>query len=233
MKKMIFLFSLIVHINAQLSLDDIDIKPIMGNFELTGYFGEGECNAIESNSDTLFFNDGSILFASKIINGRIEKLFSINTKGPIQDMIYVNGKLYIIFKYNRSGIQIYSVAKDKFTKLGEVRGYDVSGNPHAHQVTGNDSVAFIAGGEDGLIIVNVKDPSEPEVLKQIRTWSGRGGPDAYTVELKNNYLFVGVLSSGPDIYIMDIQNPSNPIEINNFEFSSVIDLSIYGDTLVV
>ena len=232
MKIMILLFSFIVHINAQLSLDDIDIKPIMGNFELTGYFGEGECNAIESNSDTLFFNDGSILFASKIINGRIEKLFSINTKGPIQDMIYVNGKLYIIFKYNRSGIQIYSVAKDKFTKLGEVRGYDMSGNPHAHQVTGNDSVAFIAGGEDGLIIVNVKDPSEPEVLKQIRTWSGWGSPNVYSVELNNNNLFIGVNLSPGRIYVFDINNPYNPKEIQYFEFLFPIDLSINGDTLV-
>ena len=60
MKKVAIFLLLIVSVSAQtLSFDEINYKPEIGNFDIKGFYGSGECLAVETNNDTIFFNNGS------------------------------------------------------------------------------------------------------------------------------------------------------------------------------
>ncbi|MDP8240375.1 MAG: choice-of-anchor D domain-containing protein, partial [Candidatus Hatepunaea meridiana] len=95
--------------------------------------------------------------------------------------------------------------------IGEVRllgHYDTPGIANGVFISGD--YAYIADGENGLGIVDVSDPENPNEVGRCDT------PDfAYSVTTSGNYAFVADNNAG--LRIIDISDPENPNEIGYYD----------------
>ncbi|MDH5684393.1 MAG: hypothetical protein OEZ20_08010, partial [candidate division WOR-3 bacterium] len=90
-----------------------------------------------------------------------------------------------------------------------------------------DTLAFLLGhGDTMLYILNVADPRNLSVVSQWR--KERNRPASY--DIKDNYVFV--VSESSYMFILDVSNPSSPVEIGSIELPpwgqvAVIDSTAY------
>jgi len=237
------LFSLIVSAGAQtLSFDEINYKPEIGNFDIKGFYGSGECLAVETNNDTIFFNNGSKIYASIFQNSKIDTLFSVETYKPVKDVFYNNEKIYVIFNRLVSGMHIYKVQQNSFQLISNhinwdeaiAQGWNISPDSKAFEVVANDSVAFIAA--NSLFIIDIKNPNNQKFIYGKGGRGNTGGSALYkkNLQLKGENLFVSLLLYG--FQVLDISNPSNPTELYYIEETNnkrIVDMQVIEDTLVV
>ncbi len=107
------------------------------------------------------------------------------------------------------------------TELSEPRLLATIDGGHQRATSGN--YVFLADDSSGLIITDITIPNSPRVVGQIRSQS-QGFPrsHAMAVEARSNLVFVGAWD--PSLYIVDVRDGSNAVEIGSF----TIDEREYG-----
>ena len=112
--------------------------------------------------------------------------------------------------------------------------YDFAENPNA--LCSKDSLLFIADANEHNIYVNyngglrIIDISEPDNLELIATINPDSMRYFRSVAIKDNYVFLG--SNEPGIYVFDVSNPIQPIQINYIESGrNSVDMEIENDYL--
>ncbi|MDA3779264.1 MAG: hypothetical protein PF487_03380 [Bacteroidales bacterium] len=90
-----------------------------------------------------------------------------------------------------------------------------------------DNYAYIASGENGLLIIDISNPSLPFIVKSFST-----GHFARKVFVENNYAYVTGGLDGLDI--IDISSPNNPSLVSNFSTSGLVnDISVINNYVYV
>lgn len=79
--------------------------------------------------------------------------------------------------------------------------YELSAPGHVCDIEIKDNLAFLAESDFGLQIVDLSNPLAPVTVGNYETEEG-----FYSVDVQNQYAFL----SGPGIYVIDINNSSNP-----------------------
>jgi hypothetical protein len=124
--------------------------------------------------------------------------------------------------------------------VGEIRTYDLSdslnhtllstwefNNSDSYDIFLLGNVAFVAGGVDGLEIVNISDLSNPSYIGGYTDSSN----ESISVYVQDDIAYVGD-SEGLDI--IDVSDISNPASISRYEYSGdIIDMQIEADVLYI
>jgi hypothetical protein len=89
------------------------------------------------------------------------------------------------------------------------------------------SIAYVIDQEAGLVIVNITDPSNPDVLS---TYTDGGQPSK--LDIAEGYAFIADRTEG--LEIIDVSNLTNPTEIGAYEGSGEIyDVELVGNIAYV
>lgn len=105
---------------------------------------------------------------------------------------------FAVISCEQLGIYIFDVRLDSLKIVG---WFDTPGN--ARDVFVQDSLAFVADGADGLVIINIKDKSNPQHVCSIDLPGY-----ARKIYILDNLLYVALGDSG--LGVVDISNPSQP-----------------------
>ena len=90
-----------------------------------------------------------------------------------------------------------------------------------------DDLAFVAQREDGLAIVNISDPEDPQVVGNYDTVG-----DALGVAVQGKFCFIAVKDDG--LLILNITDPSSPFLEGTYDpISRAIDVVVSGETAYV
>jgi hypothetical protein len=94
-------------------------------------------------------------------------------------------------------------------------------------VDGNFGYGFVANDYEGLTVININDPTNPQVDSQYY-----GADDSRDVFVQGNYAYVANLRKG--LKIIDISTPSNPFEAGEYDTitaNPITQTSWVSDTL--
>ena len=92
----------------------------------------------------------------------------------------------------------------------------------------SDSLVYIACGENGLVVLDVTDPSDPMVVSEFDTPGF-----AKCLKIQGNYVIIADLK-GSGIRIVDVSNPESPFEAGVvLTEGNAFSLAIQGDIIYV
>lgn len=153
---------------------------------------------------------------------------SYNTGGWAQGITVSGNYAYVIDMAN--GIFIVDISNPSSPILEGmydtsppiiIENYDYTGSIWSVSVSGN--YAYVADEGNGLLIVDISNPSSP-ILKGSYDTAGL----AYDVAVSGNYAYVADSKNG--LAIIDISNPSSPILVGNYNTSGYAEcVSISGN----
>ncbi|MCK5158891.1 MAG: hypothetical protein KAR08_07025, partial [Candidatus Heimdallarchaeota archaeon] len=98
--------------------------------------------------------------------------------------------------------------------LVEIGQFDNNYGGTAINVVVDDNIAYLADDEEGLLILDVTDPTNPVFLSQYSDGSGF----AWDLWIENDLLYLADHLDG--LEIIDVSNPTNPIKIGEFHDGS-------------
>jgi len=126
----------------------------------------------------------------------------LNTLALREDYLYLGGTY---------GLEILDISNlANITKVGV---YNTTTADQIWTVALKGDFAYLAAEDNGLVIVNVSDPSQPEEVGSFTS-----NLRATDIALMGSYAFVTNFNeTGNPLVIMDVSNPENPIEIGHFE----------------
>ena len=91
-----------------------------------------------------------------------------------------------------------------------------------------DGIAYVANDEEGLLILDVTDPTNPQFLSQC--YDGEGY--AWDIWVEGNYAYVADHLGG--LEIINIADPLNPIKVGDFyDGSSALDVIVRDNVAYV
>ncbi len=88
-----------------------------------------------------------------------------------------------------------------------------------------DGIAYIAGGEDGVYAVDVRNPLQPILLDNYITGPGY---DIRKLDINGKFLYA-ICKAGP--FIFDVSDPTDIKEINYFLGSGFHDVFVHGEIM--
>ncbi|MBN1906283.1 MAG: hypothetical protein JW927_14425 [Deltaproteobacteria bacterium] len=132
--------------------------------------------------------------------------------------------------------------KSNETPVWEIIGSISAGDGDVHEVDLSDNIAYIADGFDGLHIINLNDPENPEEIGYIDPYPSYStvADTFYHVEVKGNiaYILVYQNCSGwcmgrfGELRIYDVSQPNSPIILSSVDIVAT-DIAIEGDFVYV
>jgi 6-phosphogluconolactonase (cycloisomerase 2 family) len=116
---------------------------------------------------------------------------------------------------------VSAIFGDKYTFAGS---YDTTGSALGVDVVGN--YAYIADGTNGLVILDITDPTNPTLVGSLDT-----AGNAYKVRVVGDYAYVadGNSSTDGDFKVIDITNPASPTLVDDIVLHDVSDVRIAGN----
>ncbi len=153
------------------------------------------------------------------------EIATYDEEGGVSTVLIHDNILYtIIFRVDgRSWLNIMDISDiENMTVLGS---YDV--NLLAHDIAVEDGIAYIANKEDGLLLLNVSNPSEIELLK---TEDFEGTIE--NLHAEDNLVYLANKITGLHVY--DTINPTNIQKVGEFaDGGSPQDLEVVGNIIYV
>ncbi len=127
-----------------------------------------------------------------------------------------------------NGVHILRIGAG-FTSLPWVGSY---AGHEAWDVVVQGDIAYVAGGPDGLVAVNVSDPANPVFLD---SYSHGVSVNYVSVDIQGPHVYVTCVgSSGPGLVIYDVSDPANIALINYYAFfSQAYDVFVEGDVAYI
>jgi len=139
---------------------------------------------------------------SSIERSDIDPAFSIASvfKPYLNDkrsLIAIAAAILLIFSTTLYDANVDSIG----FSLKSIGDYDTDG--YARGVTISGNYAYVADGDDGLVILNIEDPANPTLVGSYDT-----DGYVYSVTISGNYAYVA--DSGNGLVIINIEDPANP-----------------------
>ena len=96
----------------------------------------------------------------------------------------------------------------------------------AYDVRVKGNIAYVAGGDDGLYTLNVRDPNNPILLDQVVE-----APSRFyrKLEVRGNFAYVADYGSGGGLRIYDISDPTNIFQTDASGLTYAADVTLSGD----
>jgi hypothetical protein len=183
--------------------------------------------AMDNSRGLVFLGDGDRL---EILDADLNKVSStaVTQTGLISALYYDSSEqiLYIACKNNGLWLVDVSDPENPF-KTGSY--FPASSTTEVNGVFVDGDRAYIAGGVDGLFILDVADTANPEVLSQSRLPGGFGISYAVDVIASGNFGYVADLYTG--IHIVDVTDPATPVYKKGIALPGSHDLAIQGNYL--
>ncbi len=181
---------------------------------LVGRWGEisGNCNAVCTKGDTVFFNEG---WGLKIVD-----FSDYSNPSTIKQVKLPNDKIVDIkidknYAYVLSNKYLSIIYIEDLANPIEICQYNIN---DAHRILLRNHYAYIVYGscyewecEGGLIILNISDPTNP-----IETYHYITEKPIYDIAISFNYLYLPV---GNEMQVFNILNTINPSIVTSFQFS--------------
>lgn len=144
----------------------------------------------------------------------MEYLWTLGVPGTVMD-VTVN-YLHVYLACNTTGLQIVSLISKAV-----IGSYDSPGLSYGIAVQGTH--AYLADWDNGLVILDISDPTNPELTGRIDT-----NGYAFKVNVRGDHAFVCDWDAG--LAIIDISDPSHPVEVGRFSnVDHATDCSVLGD----
>jgi hypothetical protein len=135
----------------------------------------------------------------------------------------LNKNVLYVFDWNNGILNSYGLDDLRYPNpLATLRGFSA---PYAAKLVGS---YLYVGDDAGLKIVDVSDPGNPRMLRQLTLSGGtkRG------LTLKDGYLYL-TTQSGGSLYVVDVHNPSNPYLVNTVSISGAREIAAQDAYLYV
>ncbi|HUT79829.1 MAG TPA: GGIII-like transmembrane region-containing protein [Candidatus Bathyarchaeia archaeon] len=189
-------FAYLVDGNTGLQIIDVSnptSPSILGTYNTPGF-----AQKLAKQGNTLFIADGSGGVQIIDVSDPFHPLSVTDFALPYTYDLVLSGDL--LFVATENGIYSYRIGGlVNLANSAYANPYD---SYTVMDVRVIDGIAFIAGGNDEFIVLNVKNPSNPiEIFK-----SSLGGIDFYKIDVNNQFAF---LVNPVGIYIFDISDLSN------------------------
>lgn len=181
----------------------VNVSDPYNPFRISKFDGGGKPSNVFVDNQIIYSADYSygyeILNASDPSNIQLIRRIGLD---PGYFGVYVsNGYAYFTNNNNHEGLYIYDVRN--LSNISFVDSFSMGGgNPCDLQVENN--LAYIADGETGLNIVNVSDPTAPELL-----WQLSDGGQPFDVEVSDNIVYVADMEEGVKIFEFRDSNQQN------------------------
>ncbi|GLR19368.1 choice-of-anchor B family protein [Portibacter lacus] len=120
-------------------------------------------------------------------------------------------------------------------QLGEFRfGIDGVSVGHYHDGFIRDHIAYLNAGFDGLVIVDLTDPENPEVLSQLQgtDYPESGYNHSGWLSDDGQYYFMGDETWGTAMKVFDVSDPRNIVLSNTFDAGNDSEFSIAHNQIV-
>jgi hypothetical protein len=124
---------------------------------------------------------------------------------------------YLFVAAGESGLLIYDVSNPQTLDL--VGSVDLD-DAISVTVSGNHAYALSAGSDDALYIIEISDPSNPQVLSTFPVSNPK------SIDVQENLAYVTRYSH---VVIIDISDPGNPEQAVEFYLYSAVDLTVSGN----
>ncbi len=170
----------------------------------------GQCTKTTMSSAERIYAVGPAVY---ILAGNLLVIDVTDPQNPVQissesipaDDVQVRGN-YLYVAAGDQGLKIYDISQPFAPFL--VGGLVVPGTPIGVSVSGD--IAYLATGRyDGLQIIDVSDPSNPELI------AGDDTIEAYDVDVEGNFTYVATSENGLSIY--DVTDPAAPLRIGQWD----------------
>lgn len=135
---------------------------------------------------------------------------SLNTPGNSVDVRVIDNLAYVAD--GSSGLQIINITNPTAPVL--VGTLNTPGNAQDVVVYGNR--AYIADGISGLQIVDVSNPQSPTLMT---SFNGASGTTAKGVDVSGDIAVIAEQSSGSSLRLVNVSNPSAPVEAGLVQIS--------------
>jgi len=124
--------------------------------------------------------------------------------------------------------ELYVINISTPTLPGEVGNYEVDENVEDIFISGNQAYLATAGNNNELTIVDISTPASPNLTS---TLDLGGNQDALSIYVQDNYAYIGKIAGGGstrEFYIVNVNDPNNPIQIAEYETDgNIYDLLNY------
>lgn len=123
--------------------------------------------------------------------------------------VWGDGNYAYIGSERRNGVLIYNIMNPAAPTLASY--YAPSNSSDMEDIKVANGIGYFAsnlGG--GLHIVNVSDPTNPQLLSRISSANG-GYDNVHKVAIWKNFVFIPNNGKSPAVLVFDVSNPSNPV----------------------
>lgn len=183
-----------------------------------GRWAEGRCEAVFRRNGYTFIGNGGYLEVYRSQSGSYERLDAVLMPGPVKDIWVRGGADRIYVACGDEGLQIvnFNTGTHRFGGIIGERDTDGFANGVMDRYVNNRNYVFIADGTNGLVIVDVQNPSSPV---QVGTYSTSGFAHEVWV-YDDSTVFVAAGSAG--LYSINTSTLSNPSFFDSLSFSTVV-----------
>ncbi|WP_027368784.1 PKD domain-containing protein [Desulfocurvibacter africanus] len=201
-------------------------------------YGPCYATALNSARDVAFLGNGSVLQAVDVFSPLEPVLVGeLQLPGAVHDLFYGGERLYVA--NGHGGLRVITmeyetddagmVTKVEFTEIGSV----VGSLTDARNLDIVNNRAYIANGRHGLAVVDVEDPTQPELLGSY-PMSGEALEVAVHPATERAYVAAGVVSERSGLFIIDVQDPASMQEITHtYDATDVSSVAVVGNLLYV
>jgi len=188
------------------------------NVTLLGRWGKGECEAVFRRGGYTFIGNGAYLelyrnqFDPQQQRIRYVKLDSLLMPGPVKDIWVASDITHIYVACGTKGLQVVyldQINDDLALIIGESET-----DGYTNGVMQYQNYAYVADGTNGLVVVDVSFPSNPQAIGNLSlTGIAR---DVWV--MNNSTLLVAADFAG--IFSVNIDNPATPVIIDSLDFET-------------
>ena len=163
------------------------------------------------------------------------RVFDVSTPGQMNQIGWISAPGEYFWGLDVSNDRVYATQSDNSVSR-HLQILDVS-NPSSPSVMKKYTVperviagvavrgsyAYVAN-YNHLLVINISDELNPYTAKDINL-----GHLLACVEIRDNYLFVGSEEAAGGLYVFDISDPSDPIQVDNLPNCAARDMYLLGD----
>ena len=202
----------------------LDISDINSINERYNYITNHPIFDIAIKDTTAYLSVEDSIIILNIANPDLPKKVTQLANGAYSSSLYIdNNILYAVYPF--SGISVFNI--DDPYQLNSIGNLDISGvkaNLHNNYLFISQRIIGDGPDDSKVAIVDVTSPDTPVKISEINM--GDFG-FANNLDYSNNYLYVSHGSSG--LYIVDVSNVNNPVEVTRYKTGYKYDLAVHNN----
>ncbi|HEX9933561.1 MAG TPA: hypothetical protein VGB38_00070, partial [bacterium] len=182
------------------------------NVDLTGRWAKGRSETVFRRGEFTFVGNGHYLEVYRNRRGVYTKMDDLLLPGPVKG-IWVKGDLSVVYAAcGEAGLRLVRFDPNASDLVGVIGLYDTPG--YANGVMHYGITAYVSDGNQGLLILNVEDPYNPQYRGVYQT----AGFARQTWVLNDSTVLVAADLAG--LVAVKTSNPTQPVFLDSVMFSS-------------